>query len=73
MLVMELDELFKIDIDQVVPRDNKNIVVYVEVVDVIPKRVCAPSIVILGLVTESVRVADAQPLEETFPSLEVVG
>jgi hypothetical protein len=72
MLMMELDDALQVDVDEVIARDHKQVIIYAEIVHAVAQRISAALIVIERLIAEILVVGDSQALEEALSCFEIV-
>src|SRR5690606_32529332 len=72
LISMKINEVFEVDVDDVVAGYHEHILVYVKVVRAVSQGVRASLVRVLGLIGELLDIGDPQPLEEPLSSLEVV-
>ena len=72
MFMMELNEAFQVDVDEVVARDHQKIVFDVEVVHAITQRIGASLVIVVWLVAEVLLAGDFQAIEEALTCFEIV-
>jgi hypothetical protein len=72
MLLMELDDAFQVDIDEVIARDYEQVVFDIEIAHAVAQRIGVAFIVIERLVAEILVVGDSQAFEEALTGFEIV-